>query len=559
MGTHTDAKHPSQPEYTYPPSPPSSASVTAHSSPRLNPLVANDPPIIGQYFEPPSVFRRASSQTTKTWAQQTNSDASDSEESMEGEIHGQEPPHLTSLTPLVQKKATRALTMPTSRVSTDRMQPKSPSKTARPLFHRPSYTSSSSSSSSGNDISLPPNTSANAGIGRKVAATLQLFKETAGLPVDDLKLRESSKPEASAGRHKLGTSHDVDGVPEPQYEFVKRSEWPDRETAAIRREKSTTGLSRVRTRDSTSANPGANDVESNRGRDRTVSVRDSVINDLTQWRKDVVQRLDNGRGRRLARVSDGTSLDAEAGSSGSNSTASGSRDLRDLNPPSPFAHPRSRVYPPSPSPSRSPIDRLPPWLLPKIQTESVPTSSAFHTLAQEGPSSRDGVSLHSRSPTPIQTQSPTHAQISPSVSLPYTTSLLTPPDPPHSPWSTDDESGWETASATTSTSTTSALSSQSLSPLQMNPRSYFHIQNDLHDKERERRFLASESRFDEPDADAPDDADADDQDVDLDISQGELPHIPLRPFRNQVGGHSAIYKFTKRAVCKVRRILSPLH
>ena len=30
-----------------------------------------------------------------------------------------------------------------------------------------------------------------------------------------------------------------------------------------------------------------------------------------------------------------------------------------------------------------------------------------------------------------------------------------------------------------------------------------------------------------------------------------LPHIPLRPFRNQVGGHSAIYRFTKRAVCKV--------
>ncbi|EJF62894.1 SAICAR synthase-like protein [Dichomitus squalens LYAD-421 SS1] len=33
-------------------------------------------------------------------------------------------------------------------------------------------------------------------------------------------------------------------------------------------------------------------------------------------------------------------------------------------------------------------------------------------------------------------------------------------------------------------------------------------------------------------------------------SQESLPHIPLRPFRNQVGGHSAIYKFTKRAVCK---------
>ncbi|KAF8579330.1 SAICAR synthase-like protein, partial [Ramaria rubella] len=34
--------------------------------------------------------------------------------------------------------------------------------------------------------------------------------------------------------------------------------------------------------------------------------------------------------------------------------------------------------------------------------------------------------------------------------------------------------------------------------------------------------------------------------------QGRLPHVPLRPFRNQVGGHSAIYKFTKRAVCKAR-------
>ncbi|KAF9816279.1 hypothetical protein IEO21_04144 [Rhodonia placenta] len=35
-----------------------------------------------------------------------------------------------------------------------------------------------------------------------------------------------------------------------------------------------------------------------------------------------------------------------------------------------------------------------------------------------------------------------------------------------------------------------------------------------------------------------------------------LPHIPLRPFRNQVGGHSAIYKFTKRAVCKASPLVS---
>lgn len=35
------------------------------------------------------------------------------------------------------------------------------------------------------------------------------------------------------------------------------------------------------------------------------------------------------------------------------------------------------------------------------------------------------------------------------------------------------------------------------------------------------------------------------------FSQEHLPHVPLRPFRNQVGGHTSIYKFTKRAVCKV--------
>ncbi|TEB35341.1 SAICAR synthase-like protein [Coprinellus micaceus] len=34
------------------------------------------------------------------------------------------------------------------------------------------------------------------------------------------------------------------------------------------------------------------------------------------------------------------------------------------------------------------------------------------------------------------------------------------------------------------------------------------------------------------------------------MSEEQLPHIPLRPFRNQVGGHSAIYKFTRQAVCK---------
>ena len=540
MQSHIDAKHPRHPEYTYPPSPPSSATVTAHSSPRLNPF--NDPPIVGQYAPSP-VLPRANSQRTKAWTQQTSDDASDSDESVTAVIHRGLSP---SSTPPPQIKPTRSLTMPSSRTSTDRTQIKTPPKTARPLFHRTSYSSfSSSSSSSDHDSSMLASTPASAGIGRKVAATLQLFKETAGSPGDDLKLREPSIPEGSVGRHKLGPSHKADDVPEPQYEFVKRSEWPDRETAAIRREKSSTGLSRARTRDGTVAHTGVDEAESGRGRERKLSVRDNVINDLTQWRKDVMH---SGRGRRLERASDVTSVDPEIGPPGSAaSTASASRDLRELNLPSPLTHPRSRVYPPSPSPSRSPFDRIP-QPLPNIQAESAPTSSVFRTPVQVCPS-RDAVSSNSRSPTPAHTLSPTYIQSAP---LPVSASLLTPPDPPHSPWTTDDESGWETASATTSTSTTSAAS---LSPLQMNPRPYLHYQNDGDDKNHVRRSQSSQQRLDEPDANALDETG--DTDLELDMSQGGLPHIPLRPFRNQVGGHSAIYKFTKRAVCKVRRIFFP--
>lgn len=52
---------------------------------------------------------------------------------------------------------------------------------------------------------------------------------------------------------------------------------------------------------------------------------------------------------------------------------------------------------------------------------------------------------------------------------------------------------------------------------------------------------------------------SDEQEEYYDAEEGEdvvanspvLPPVPLEPFRNQVGGHSSIYKFTKRAVCKV--------
>lgn len=40
--------------------------------------------------------------------------------------------------------------------------------------------------------------------------------------------------------------------------------------------------------------------------------------------------------------------------------------------------------------------------------------------------------------------------------------------------------------------------------------------------------------------------------------EGESMTVPLQPFDHAVGGHSSIYKFTRRAVCKVRP-LSPFH
>lgn len=391
---------------------------------------------------------------------------------------------------------------------------------------------------------MPSSASATSGIGRKVAASLQLFKETAaGQTAEDPKAREPSRAEVSIGRHKAVSPIKGDNVAEPQFEFVKRSEWPGREAAAIRREKSSTGLSRVRTRESASGNDYNQEAESSRGKERKVSVRDTVINDLTQWRKDVMNRQDSGRGRRLERASE--MLDPEFGSPDSAlsvSTVSTPRDPREQVPSvSPYPRPQSQ-YPPSPSPSRSPSNRTPALSFPDLPSEPIPISRVYRTPVPELPSVRS----HSRSSTPIQT-SPTPTHISPPHALPE---AYIPDFRSHSPWSTDEESGWETASATTSTSTTSATSFLPISPSHIHsvPESYLNFPSEDGDEDRQ-RYLPLESILD-VDTAAVDDVE-DDFGIDLDLSQDNLPHIPLRPFRNQVGGHSAIYKFTKRAVCKV--------
>ncbi|KAF7301517.1 Kinase [Mycena indigotica] len=338
-----------------------------------------------------------------------------------------------------RNNATRALTLPTSSSMTalSHLDP-------RPLSARSRSSSSSSSSSSADRLpSQPPP----AGIRRKVAATLQLFKET----------KES-------GSSRAGSSKRAEDVAEAKFEFLKRSEWPDREAAAIRREKSLTALRRVKTRESVVQEDVANSP-----------ARDSVVKDVMSWREDVSNSPENSRGRPRQRPTE-------------------EQQVFDFEP----SH---RPYPPSPSPSRS--VRVPSI---RFRHEASPREASFNnTPTPEAPFP----------PPRPPTKSPPH----PELTVPSQPTDLS----SFSPWSTDDESAWETASVTTTTSTTSAGPSQS----------YYHPPQRpplLHETTQKPKYHGL-------------------LDLDADLTE-QLPHIPLRPFRNQVGGHSAIYKFTKQAVCK---------
>lgn len=309
----------------------------------------------------------------------------------------------------------------------------SPVHPSRPIFRRASSASSSSSSSSSSARAPPPS---NSGIGRKVAATLQLFKETS----DD---SQSNDAQPSTDHHQRSASlgNPVD-VAEAKFEFVKRSEWPDREAAVLRRERSAVTLHRVKTRESVESFAGPDD--------RNPQESKSSVQDLAQWRKDVT-KWDDGidRGRRRERVDDTSEIN--------------------YNP-------------------------IPPWSPPQIP---LPVSPPEITPRQQ--------------PTPH-------------------------PPAGESPWSTDDESGWDSASASTSTTSHSTA--------------YTHPQIlPVFDDDD-----SPTTSFPSPDTHYRQYADADEGNENtylLDMGTDDtLPHIPLRPFRNQVGGHSAIYKFTKRAVCK---------
>ncbi|KAJ3904277.1 hypothetical protein F5879DRAFT_81718 [Lentinula edodes] len=332
---------------------------------------------------------------------------------------------------------------------------------SRPIFRRtrsPSTGSSSSSSSSTSAPAVPlPTHPSTSGIGRKVAATLQLFKETE----DD---SQTNDVQPSTDHHERSASLGNGGdVAEAKFEFVKRSEWPDREAVVLRREKSTVTLHRVRTRESLASS------DHKQQEDKKAQERKLSVTDLNQWRKDV-GKWDDGidRGRRRERAED-------------------------------------EIISPLPSPR----------LLEQLEPPDVIRRS----------SSRSQPSTGVQSPHPYLSAVP-H----------YDSSTL-------SPWSTDDESGWDSASGTTSTTSHSTAFthhqnlSSSIPPLDdassptisfPSPDTPYHHYTDADDGDENTYLL----------------------DMGLNISQDTLPHIPLRPFRNQVGGHSAIYKFTKRAVCK---------
>ncbi|KAJ7068014.1 hypothetical protein C8F01DRAFT_1049813 [Mycena amicta] len=320
----------------------------------------------------------------------------------------------------VGRPATRALTLP-------------------PPRSHSSLSSSSSSSSHERIPSQPPT----AGIGRKVAATLQLFKET--------------KDNAS----RAGSSKRAEDVAEAKFEFLKRSEWPDREAAAIRREKSMSALRRVKTRESVVQDEGSKSP-----------VRESVLKDVLTWREDVSNSPESTRGRPRQRPVEDQVFELEL-------------------PTTP------RPYPPSPAPSDSPSARV----SIRFRQEPSPRESALNNTPSIGPT-------------------PPRLEVPPSH---HTDSAS------FSPWSTDDESAWETASATTTTSTTSAGVSNSFTLSHPHPPAPQRLPL-LHSETQKPKYHGL-------------------LDLDADLTE-QLPHIPLRPFRNQVGGHSAIYKFTKQAVCK---------
>ncbi|TFK27013.1 SAICAR synthase-like protein [Coprinopsis marcescibilis] len=468
--------------YRFPLSPPSSGSVTADSSPRISSFNPDDPHIMEKLYASTTPYRHAHSLTpVRSGYLKNENDTSDSEG------YNTERNSAGPLSIRIKRKATPAsktfptLTRPSA---TSKPQLRSPPKTMRPLSRPPSPASSDDSSSTKSSPEGEHSQPHTSGMGRKVAATLQLFKETAPASEDMMSGEPSSRPDMSLMADSFPKKGDV---AEPQFEFVKRSDWPDRESAAGRREKSMSTFERAKTRD------GISDLE-DRFRERGATVAEA---DPFQWLTD--------RGRRRERLLD----EVPEGDNFSGKTVVES-------PTSTFDSRRSVFFPPSPSPSRSPTNRI----QDRTKEHSVEVDYELSPISE---------------PTSILERAPS---TEPQDDYPLPPSPLESP----SPWTTDDESTWDSASVASTTSSLSvgpydgpAHMAKSGSDDTHHPQVWSSGSGEegvsssaRKPRARKRRRVVSS----------------------MHMSQEQLPHIPLRPFRNQVGGHSAIYKFTKQAVCK---------
>jgi len=402
--------------------------------------------------------------------------------------------------------------------------PPPPHRTPRPLSRRLSNPSSASSSS---DSSPPPSSHSRpsqhnaAGIGRKVADSLQLFKESVSLPATEVINPLAFARACSPSRRRLSTlapADDDDDVIGPHFEFVKRADWPEREAAALRRERGNTlTLDRPRTRESGLAAAREHHENESRRKERAQHdlSKDSGLGDRTHSNKDLAKQQDSrGRTRDRQQRLEKPSVVLTP----STPTVPHTPSYRDLcltpilTSPS---YPLSHTHPPG--------ERIP------IPTSQCQPSSDFAPSTPFFPASvaRPAEISHSRSPTPVRT-------------VPSRTLFRDPVSTP-SPWTTDDESAWESASVTSSPSTSSPPSPPE--PIESHPDVTWPMDDEYH----------SMSRHTSVDQDVG----VDDQyHAPFDLTEDALPHIPLRPFRNQVGGHTSIYKFTKRAVCKVRTVLN---
>jgi inositol-hexakisphosphate kinase len=376
-------------------------------------------------------------------------------------------------------------------------QPQSP-----PLpFRRPSQSSRSSTSSStstSTPLHAPSSTSAT---GRKVAANLQLFKETTlEAPTLSQTDRSRSRPPTSKQETpQIASPNEGEEVGETR--FVRRTAWPDREAAAIRRGKSSISLKRAKMRDS-DALLSSYDGDTKREtvpdgpvrKERAPSMHDDLIQDLVDW---IPETLDRGRARERE-------------------------------------HPV--MFPSQSSPltsSISPIRERRSALRPRLGSRRSIQFVAF----QEPPPSPSPAPKHTRRGSSATRTSPVLLANRPLTPPP---SVAPPPDVPVSPnfessWSTDDESAWSTTSVASSIATTTSpfLTQDEFPDVSTTPSGtrayYIPDASTLADEDE-----AAYGTLDE-----------------LDPSTAPLPNVPLKPFKNQVGGHSAIYKFTKRAVCKV--------